>query len=128
VSTLSPTADATVHTRDGRTDRAFFGHPAGLGWLAFCELWERFSYYGMQALLVLYLTNYLFLPQNIGQVVGIDAVRASSRVSPARARRSSWRPPCSACTPASCTSRRCSAGSWRTACSAARRRSCSARA
>src|SRR5205085_12232000 len=45
-------------------------------WLSFCELWERFSYYGMQALLVLYLTNYLFLPQNIGQVAGIDAVRA----------------------------------------------------
>jgi len=56
-------------------DRAFFGHPAGLGWLAFCELWERFSYYGMQALLVLYLTNYLFLPENIGNVAGIDAVR-----------------------------------------------------
>jgi POT family proton-dependent oligopeptide transporter len=57
------------------SDRAFFGHPAGLGWLAFCELWERFSYYGMQALLVLYLTNYLFLPENIGQVAGIDALK-----------------------------------------------------
>jgi proton-dependent oligopeptide transporter, POT family len=60
-----------------RSDRAFFGHPAGLGWLAFCELWERFSYYGMQALLVLYLTNYLFLPENIGNVAGIDAVRSA---------------------------------------------------
>ncbi|HET7865915.1 MAG TPA: peptide MFS transporter [Burkholderiaceae bacterium] len=59
------------------TDRRFLGHPAGLGWLAFSELWERFSYYGMQALLVLYLTNYLFLPQNIGQVAGIDALRAA---------------------------------------------------
>ncbi len=59
-----------------RADRAFFGHPAGLGWLSFCELWERFSFYGMQALLVLYLTNYLFLPQNIGQVAGMDALRA----------------------------------------------------
>jgi len=58
-----------------RNDRAFFGHPAGLGWLSFCELWERFSFYGMQALLVLYLTNYLFLPQNIGKVAGIDALR-----------------------------------------------------
>jgi POT family proton-dependent oligopeptide transporter len=61
----------------GRADRAFLGHPAGLGWLSFCELWERFSYYGMQALLVLYLTNYLFLPQNIGHVAGIDALRAA---------------------------------------------------
>lgn len=60
-----------------RGDRAFFGHPAGLGWLAFCELWERFSYYGMQALLVLYLSNYLFLPENIGQIAGIHALRAA---------------------------------------------------
>lgn len=58
-------------------DRAFFGHPAGLGWLSFCELWERFSFYGMQALLVLYLTNYLFLPENIGKVAGMDALRAT---------------------------------------------------
>jgi POT family proton-dependent oligopeptide transporter len=68
---LDPHADARA-----RKDRAFLGHPAGLGWLAFCELWERFSYYGMQALLVLYLGNYLFLPENIGHVAGIDALRA----------------------------------------------------
>ena len=61
--------------RTERSDRAFLGHPAGLGWLAFCELWERFSYYGMQALLVLYLSNYLFLPDHIGHVAGIDALR-----------------------------------------------------
>lgn len=60
-----------------RGDRAFLGHPAGLGWLSFCELWERFSYYGMQTLLVLYLSNYLFLPENIGQVAGIHALRAA---------------------------------------------------
>jgi POT family proton-dependent oligopeptide transporter len=76
VSTLNPAADGTLAARDERSDRAFFGHPAGLGWLAFCELWERFSYYGMQALLVLYLTNYLFLPQNISHVAGIDVVRS----------------------------------------------------
>jgi POT family proton-dependent oligopeptide transporter len=67
---------ATASDARVRSDRAFFGHPAGLGWLAFCELWERFSYYGMQALLVLYLSNYLFLPENIGHVAGIDALRA----------------------------------------------------
>lgn len=60
-----------------RADKAFFGHPAGLGWLAFCELWERFSYYGMQILLGLYLTKYLFLPENIGQVMGITVVRGA---------------------------------------------------
>jgi len=61
--------------RDARADRAFLGHPAGLGWLSFCELWERFSFYGMQALLVLYLTNYLFLPEHIGRVAGMEALR-----------------------------------------------------
>jgi len=36
-------------------DNAFFGHPKGLGPLFFTELWERFSYYGMRAILVLYM-------------------------------------------------------------------------
>ncbi len=43
----------------GRNERAFFGHPRGLGWLSATEFWERFSYYGMQALLVLYMTHRL---------------------------------------------------------------------
>jgi POT family proton-dependent oligopeptide transporter len=73
---LTAAADATSDAR-ARHDRAFLGHPAGLGWLSFCELWERFSYYGMQALLVLYLSNYLFLPANIGDVAGMDALRAA---------------------------------------------------
>ncbi|HET9426744.1 MAG TPA: peptide MFS transporter [Allosphingosinicella sp.] len=45
-----------------RDDRAFLGHPKGLGYLAFTEAWERFSFYGMQALLVLYMVNELLLP------------------------------------------------------------------
>ena len=36
-------------------DRRFFGHPAGLATLFVTEMWERFSYYGMVAILVLYL-------------------------------------------------------------------------
>lgn len=71
---LTAASDATSDAR-ARHDRSFLGHPAGLGWLSFCELWERFSYYGMQALLVLYLSNYLFLPQTIGHVAGMDALR-----------------------------------------------------
>jgi proton-dependent oligopeptide transporter, POT family len=43
----------------GSADRAFFGHPRGLGLLALAEMWERFSYYGMRAILVLYLTKAL---------------------------------------------------------------------
>ncbi|MDX2143819.1 MAG: oligopeptide:H+ symporter, partial [Rhodospirillaceae bacterium] len=37
-------------------DRAFFGHPRGLATLFFSEMWERFSYYGLRALLILYMT------------------------------------------------------------------------
>ena len=43
-------AEPTVH------DRSFFGHPRGLSTLFFTEMWERFSYYGMRALLLLYMT------------------------------------------------------------------------
>ncbi len=46
------------------------GHPRGLGYLVFCEAFERFSYYGMQALLVLYLTQYLLLPGHVEQIAG----------------------------------------------------------
>jgi proton-dependent oligopeptide transporter, POT family len=42
--------DARAH------DAAFFGHPRGLSTLFFTEMWERFSYYGMRALLILFMT------------------------------------------------------------------------
>jgi POT family proton-dependent oligopeptide transporter len=51
------------------------GHPRGLWYLVFAEAWERFSYYGMQALLVLYLTQYLLLPGNIESIAGFEALR-----------------------------------------------------
>ena len=38
-----------------RADKSFFGHPRGLATLFFTEMWERFSYYGMRALLILYM-------------------------------------------------------------------------
>ncbi len=38
------------------SDTGFFGHPYGLSTLFFTEMWERFSYYGMRALLLLYMT------------------------------------------------------------------------
>jgi POT family proton-dependent oligopeptide transporter len=38
-------------------DRRFFGHPRGLSTLFFTEMWERFSYYGMRAFLILYMTT-----------------------------------------------------------------------
>ncbi|HWM90197.1 MAG TPA: peptide MFS transporter [Thermoanaerobaculia bacterium] len=39
------------------TDTRFFGHPAGLSTLFFTEMWERFSYYGMRAILLLFMTT-----------------------------------------------------------------------
>lgn len=59
-----------------QTDTAFLGHPRGLAYLAFTEMWERFSFYGMQALLVLYMTQELFLPGHIGNVVGMGWYRS----------------------------------------------------
>lgn len=56
-------------------DKSFLGHPKGLGYLAFTEAWERFSFYGMQALLVLYMVNFLLLPGNVEQVAGIEQLR-----------------------------------------------------
>ena len=44
----------TVSVSDA-TDRGFFGHPRGLSTLFFTEMWERFSYYGMRAFLILYM-------------------------------------------------------------------------
>jgi len=41
-------------------DNELFGHPKGLFYLFFAELWERFSYYGMRALLTLYMVNEFF--------------------------------------------------------------------
>ena len=41
----------------------WFGHPKGLYVLFFAEMWERFSFYGMRALLILYMTNHFFWSQ-----------------------------------------------------------------
>ncbi|MBN9587680.1 MAG: MFS transporter [Alphaproteobacteria bacterium] len=56
-------------------DTAFLGHPSGLGWLSGSEFWERFSYYGMQALLVLYMTHYLLLPGHVEKIWGFVPFR-----------------------------------------------------
>jgi len=52
---LTPMAVAAAHVAPPG-DRAFFGHPRGLSTLFFTEMWERFSYYGMRALLILFMT------------------------------------------------------------------------
>jgi proton-dependent oligopeptide transporter, POT family len=52
-----------------------FGHPRGLTFLFTTEMWERFSYYGMRALLILYMTKYLLLPDHAGSVAGLGTVK-----------------------------------------------------
>ena len=46
-----------ANTATAPTERELFGHPIGLYILFFTEMWERFSYYGMRAILVLYLVS-----------------------------------------------------------------------
>ena len=56
-------------------DRAFLGHPRGLAYVLFTEAWERFSYYGMQSLLALYLVKHLLQPGQADGLLFFDAFR-----------------------------------------------------
>jgi POT family proton-dependent oligopeptide transporter len=53
----------------------FLGHPVGLYYIAFTEAFERFSYYGMQVLLVLYLVKQLLFPPHVGRILGFEPFR-----------------------------------------------------
>ncbi len=61
----------TAMTRD------FLGHPRGLAVLFATETWERFSYFGNAALVVLYMVKYLLDPGRIETVLGFGAVRTA---------------------------------------------------
>ena len=61
---------------DTTPEKTLFGHPRGLTWLFTTEMWERFSYYGMRALLVLYLTKFLFAPGNFDGVAGYQLLHS----------------------------------------------------
>jgi len=54
-----------------------FGHPKGLAFLFTTEMWERFSYYGMRALLVLYMTKYLLVSDHAGTVLGLASIKSA---------------------------------------------------
>jgi proton-dependent oligopeptide transporter, POT family len=64
------------------TDRSFFGHPRGLATLFFTEMWERWGYYGMRALLILFMTASIpagglgFSVQRASAVYGLFAAGA----------------------------------------------------
>ena len=60
----------------------FLGHPKGLAVLFFTEMWERFSYYGMRSLLVLYMVNHLFVQPDAGaEVLGFNALKRALETS-----------------------------------------------
>ena len=53
------------------SEKTFLGHPRGLYLLFFTEMWERFSYYGMRALLIFYLTkHWLYSDQKASVIYG----------------------------------------------------------
>ena len=65
---------ATLRTTPSKEDRGLFGHPRGLPWMLNVEMWERFSYYGMRAILLYFITDAvtnggLGLSETSGQVV-----------------------------------------------------------
>jgi POT family proton-dependent oligopeptide transporter len=57
--------------------RDILGHPRGLTFLFATEMWERYSYYGMRAILVFYMVKYLLLPENAGALVGLGPLRGA---------------------------------------------------
>ena len=64
----------SLGTTPSRQDRGLFGHPRGLPWMLNVEMWERFSYYGMRAILLYFITDTvarggLGLSETSGQVV-----------------------------------------------------------
>ncbi|MBX6332983.1 MAG: peptide MFS transporter [Gemmatimonadaceae bacterium] len=68
-SVVEPTT--TAARPSGLEDRSFFGHPRGLSTLFFTEMWERFSFYGMRAFLILYMVHALgFDDRHAGSVYG----------------------------------------------------------
>src|SRR5687767_14730909 len=55
VQAAALTADVPPDLAPYTQDKSFFGHPRGLSTLFFTEMWERFSYYGLRPLLVLFM-------------------------------------------------------------------------
>lgn len=56
--------------------QTLWGHPKGLYFLAFTEMWERFSFYGMRTLLILYMVQDLLISDRVDQIAGMPAYRS----------------------------------------------------
>ncbi len=74
MNTAATATGAATGTANASGD-TIWGHPKGLAFLAFTEIWERFSFYGMRALLILYMVQELLLPGRIENVAGMGAYR-----------------------------------------------------
>ena len=74
---MNPAGTSSAAFESVRDHKTILGHPAGLFVLFFTEMWERFSYYGMRALLVLYMVNRLIDGVHNGtiHVVGFMALQ-----------------------------------------------------
>jgi proton-dependent oligopeptide transporter, POT family len=66
-----------MHTSTKVQPRTFFGQPMALAYLSFTEAWERFSYYGMTSILVLYMSQALLTPGHVEGIVGFTGFRAA---------------------------------------------------
>lgn len=66
-----------LQTTSADRGSGWLGHPRGLGYLCAAEGVERFSFLGMQSLLVLFMTHQLLLPEHVGRVIGFGALRAA---------------------------------------------------
>src|SRR5262249_38176305 len=66
---------AAMSQSDTISKSELFGHPRALSFLFATETWERFSYYGMRALLVLYMVRYLLQPERIDGAIGLAGFR-----------------------------------------------------
>jgi POT family proton-dependent oligopeptide transporter len=65
--------DAALPPAEG----TFLGQPKGVAYLAMTEAWERFSFYGMRGLLILYMVQDLLLsPERVESIAGMSAYRA----------------------------------------------------
>jgi POT family proton-dependent oligopeptide transporter len=72
-----PRSIAPAGTASAARPGELLGHPKGLTFLFATEMWERFSYYGMRALLVLYMVKYVLHPGHFESVLGFSALKST---------------------------------------------------
>ena len=73
MSEISALRGTNTGPRTAQAD--FLGHPPALPYLFATEMWERFSFYGMRALLVLYMVKYVLQPEMAGTVIGLGSLK-----------------------------------------------------